>query len=181
MLLPSLVTGGDFGLTSFGLGMYRMFSLGLMTPQKKMFMRGVDGGSENVNVTTLALNNLLVKLGIFKSIQQHRLPPDHSHRWTTDGLFSVLEGWLTKDGFKGCKSVWEIVEYLRSQFAKADGYKEKQARKISSPPPCHTPARHRTPSPYTPPGRLRRAPATAHAHSHPPTPLPIGGNLFPPH
>ena len=188
LLLPNLISGGDFGLTSFLVGMYRMFHLGLMTPEKKSFMRGVDGGSENVNKTTLAMNNLLVKLGIFDCIQQHRLPPDHSHRWTTDGLFSVIEGWLTKDGFKGCKTVWELIEYLRAQFAKADGYKDKQARARGE----HTRARDRVRNRAARDSRSRtrqslaRLPSyraladTYHVRAAAPSRT-AGGNFIPPH
>jgi hypothetical protein len=52
--------------------------------------------------------------------------PTHSHHWITDGTFSVMEGWLCHDGFPGCATIWDLIDFLRSQFAKADGYKDKE-------------------------------------------------------
>ena len=129
LLLPSLVTGADFGITSYLSGLTRMFQLGEVTSSKRRLLRGMDGGSENVNFATLGMNSTLVKElheGSINEIQQHRLPPDHSHYWITDGTFSVIEGWLCHDGFPGCATVWDLIEYLRSQFSKAANNKDKK-------------------------------------------------------
>ena len=106
-----------------------MFQLGEVTEKTRKILRGMDGGSENVNFVGLAVNSTLVKelhVGSINYVQQNRLPPDHSHHWTTDGTFSVIEGWLCQDGFAGCSTVWELIAYLRSQFAKAANYKDKR-------------------------------------------------------
>ena len=129
LLLPNLTTGADFGITSFLSGLVRMFQLGEITPSKRRLLRGMDGGSENVNFVGLAMNSTLVHelhTGSITEIQQHRLPPDHSHYWLTDGTFSVMEGWLCHDGFPGCATVWDLIDYLRSQFAKAANFKDKE-------------------------------------------------------
>ena len=149
LLLPNLMTGADFGVTSFlagvsvvhiqclmhathacatysqlpqpshclnprtastyaHVGLVRMFQLGEVTNRSRKILRGMDGGSENVNFTGLGMNSLLVKelhRGSITCIQQHRLPPDHSHHWLTDGTFSVIEGWCCHDGFAGCATV----------------------------------------------------------------------------
>ena len=89
----------------------------------------MDGGSENVNFCGLGMNSTLVKElheGSINEIQQSRLPPDHSHYWITDGTFSVIEGWLCQDGFPGCATVWDLIDYLRLQFSKADNFKDKR-------------------------------------------------------
>ena len=129
LLLPNLVTGADFGVTSFLSGLARMFQLGEVTPQKRRLMRGMDGGSENVNFVGLGMNSTIVKelhKGSINTVQQHRLVPDHSHHWLTDGTFSVIEGWLCHDGFPGCATIWDLIEYLRSKFATAANYKDKE-------------------------------------------------------
>ena len=90
------------------IGLVRMFKLGAVTSRSRKILRGMDGGSENVNFVGLGMNSLLVKelhKGSITSIQQHRLPPDHSHHWLTDGTFSVIEGWCCHDGFAGCPTV----------------------------------------------------------------------------
>ena len=77
----------------------------------------------------LGMNSLLVHElheGSINEIQQYRLPPDHSHYFLTDGTFSVIEGWLTADGFPGCATVWELIAYLREKFADATMYKDKR-------------------------------------------------------
>ena len=181
LLLPSLITGSDFGATSFlagaptymhrtqcrtlhaacstrhtaccmhaacctlhaarcalhathlgvhkHAGLTRMFQLGEVTNGTRKILRGMDGGSENKNFVGLGVNSLLVKelhTGSFTCVQQNRLPPDHSHHWATDGTFSVIEGWCCHDGFPGCATVWELIDYLRTQFAKAANYKDKK-------------------------------------------------------
>ena len=123
------MTGADFGITSYLSGLTRMFQLGEVTSSKRRLMRGMDGGSENVNFATLGMNSTLVHElheGSINEIQQHRLVPDHSHYWLTDGTFSVIEGWLCHDGFPGCATVWDLIEYLRLQFSKAANYKDKR-------------------------------------------------------
>ena len=125
ILLPNLKTGEDFGITSALCGLCRMIDLGQLQAARRTWLRGMDGGSENVNLASLGMNCTLVgKSRTFDSITQSRLPPDHSHHWTTDGTFSVIEGWLSMDGFPGTSTVWELIDYLRSQFQKADGYKQ---------------------------------------------------------
>ena len=61
----------------------------------------------------------------FDVIQQTRLPPSHSHHWLTDGLFPVIEGWLTGKGYAGCATLAELVAYLKMRFSRADNYKSK--------------------------------------------------------
>ena len=108
-------------------GICRMIDLKEITPARRRFFRGMDGGSENVNYLGLGMNVTLVgKARAFDDLQQSRLPPDHSHHWSTDGTFSVIEGWLTQDGFAGCATVWELIDYLRAQFATATGFKQKR-------------------------------------------------------
>ena len=127
ILLPNLRTGTDFGITSMMCGLCRMIDIGELTPAKRRCLRGMDGGSENVNLAGLGMNCTLVgKSRTFDDLQQGRMQPDHSHHWLTDGTFSVIEGWLTGNGFPGCPTVWHLVDYLRSQFAKAHGYKDKR-------------------------------------------------------
>ena len=129
LLLPNLTTGADFGVTSFLSGLTRLFQLGRVTNQTRRLLRGMDGGSENVNFVSLGMNSTLVHelhRGSIDEIQQHRLPPDHSHYHVTDGTFSVLEGWLCHDGFPGCPTVWDLIDYLRSKFSTAANYKNKR-------------------------------------------------------
>ena len=117
LLLPNLVTGADFGVTSCLSGLVRMFKLGQITPQKRRLLRGMDGGSENVNYVGLGMNSTLVKelhVNSINYVQQHRLPPDHSHHWITDGTFSVIKGWLCHDGFSGCATIWDLIDFLGS-------------------------------------------------------------------
>ena len=128
-LLPNLKTGADFGISSFLAGLCRMFELGEVTSRTRRLFRGMDGGSENVNFAGLGMNNLLVKElheGSITEVQQHRLPPDHSHTFLTDGTFSVIEGFLTHDGFPGCATVWDMIAYLRRKFAGAEKYLDKR-------------------------------------------------------
>jgi hypothetical protein len=128
-LLPNLKTGADFGISSFLAGFCRMFQLGEVTNQTRRLLRGMDGGSENINFAGLGMNSLLVKElheGSITEVQQHRLPPDHSHTFWTDGTFSVIEGFLTHDGFPGCATVWDMIAYLRRKFAGAEKYLDKR-------------------------------------------------------
>ena len=81
-----------------------MFQLGENTSLTERLLRGNDGGSEYVNFCGLGMNSTLVKelhKGSIIEVQQHRLPPDHSRYWLTDGTFSVMEGWLCHNGFPG--------------------------------------------------------------------------------
>ena len=55
-----------------------------------------------------------------------RLPPDHSHHYLTDGAFSVIEGWLTGNGFAGCHTVWDLIKFLRGKFSTASNYSNKR-------------------------------------------------------
>lgn len=126
ILLPNLVTGENFGITSFLSGLVSMIQLGEVTAQTRYFMRGVDGGSENINHASLGMNAFLVHCRRFDIVQQHRLPPSHSHIYLTDGLFSVLEGWLTGPGFGGCNTLPELIDYLKLKFSKAKEYCNKQ-------------------------------------------------------
>eukprot|EP00966_Prymnesium_polylepis_P092292 2136862-Prymnesium_polylepis.1 len=91
LLLPNLITGADFGVTSYLSGLTRMFQLKQITRHKRRLLRGMDGGPENVTFIGLGMNQTLVHElhdGSINEVQQHRLLPDHSHHWTTDGLFS---------------------------------------------------------------------------------------------
>lgn len=126
ILLPNLVTGENFGITSFLSGLVSMIQLKEVTPKTRFFMRGVDGGSENVNYASLGMNATLVHLRRFDVVQQHRLPPSHSHIHLTDGTFSVIEQWLTGPGFGGCNTLSELIQYLRHKFAKAKNYSNKK-------------------------------------------------------
>lgn len=119
ILLPNLVTGENFGITSFLCGLVSMIQMGQVTSKTRFFMRGVDGGSENVNHASLGMNALLVHLRRFDIVQQHRLPPSHSHIHLTDGTFSVIEEWLTGPGFAGCNTLSELIHHLQQKFAKA--------------------------------------------------------------
>lgn len=125
ILLPNLITGENFGITSFLCGLASMVKLGQVTPKTRIFMRGVDGGSENVNHAALGMNAFLVHSRRFDVVQQHRLPPSHSHIYLTDGLFSVLEKWLTGDGFPGCNTLPDLMQYLRKKLAEAPHYSDK--------------------------------------------------------
>lgn len=125
ILLPSLVTGANFGITSFMCGLVKMIQLKEVTQRTKVFMRGVDGGSENVNHASLGMNCMLVHLGCFDIVQQHRLPPSHSHIFLTDGTFSVIEKWMTGPGCAGCATLSELVLYLRKKFAASKAYSDK--------------------------------------------------------
>ena len=125
-LLPSLRTGANFGMTSALSGLVRMIQLGEVTEATRKWLRGMDGGSENVSLAGLALNSTLVKCRRFDVVQQSRLPPSHSHHWLTDGTFSVVEGWLTGDGFEGCPTLPELYQYLKAKFAKAKKYRDKR-------------------------------------------------------
>ena len=81
-LLPTLFTGGDFGVSSMMAGICRMIDLKEITPARRQFFRGMDGGSENVNYLGLGMNVTLVgKARAFDDLQQSRLPPDHSHHY----------------------------------------------------------------------------------------------------
>eukprot|EP00966_Prymnesium_polylepis_P249320 5764087-Prymnesium_polylepis.1 len=130
LLLPNLVTGAHFGVTSYLSGLTRMFQLKQNTRHKRRLLRGIDGAPENVNFISLGMLNhtIVCELhdGRINEVQQHRLPPDPSHYWLTDGTFSVMEGWLCHDGYPGCATVWDLIDYLRTKFSKADAYKEKE-------------------------------------------------------
>ena len=126
LLLPNLTTGANFGIQSMLNGLVSVIRLGEVTPAMRTFLRGIDGGSENDNLFTLAVNSMLVKVGRFDVVQQTRLPPSHSHHWLTDGLFSTIEGWMTGTGFPGCATLSELIAYLRKRFSRAANYKSKQ-------------------------------------------------------
>ena len=126
LLLPHLQTGANFGIQSMLEGLVAMIKLGEIGPTCRQFLRGVDGGSENNNLASLAMNSMLVHVRRFDIVQQTRLPPSHSHHWLTDGLFSTIEGWMTGDGFAGCGTLPELVEYLRARFSRAKGYSSKR-------------------------------------------------------
>lgn len=126
LLLPHLVTGANFGIQSMLNGLVAMVKLGEVGPTCRQFLRGVDGGSENNNLASLAMNSMLVKVRRFDVVQQIRLPPSHSHHWLTDGLFSTIEGWMTGQGFAGCATLPELVEYLTKRFSQASGYASKR-------------------------------------------------------
>ena len=125
LLLPNLSTGANFGITSFITGLCRMIDHGEITPTKRDIFRGFDGDSANVCKVGLAFNCVLAKEARF-NVQQHRLPPDHSHVWQTDGFFSVLEGWLSHPSFGGCRTLSHLVTFLRSKFATSDKYKDQR-------------------------------------------------------
>lgn len=126
ILLPNLKTGENFGITSFLCGLVSMIQMKEVTSRTRYFMRGVDGGSENVNHASLGLNAFLVNQRRFDVVQQHRLPPSHSHIHLTDGTFSVIEEWLTGNGFPGCNTLGELITYLRNKFSKAHNYANKK-------------------------------------------------------
>ena len=126
LLLPHLVTGSNFGIQSMLNGLVAMVKLGEVGPVCRKFLRGVDGGSENNNLASLAMNSMLVHVRRFDIVQQTRLPPSHSHHWLTDGLFSTIEGWMTGKGFHGCATLQELVEYLQMRFSQAKSYSSKR-------------------------------------------------------
>ena len=129
LLLPNLTTGADFGITTFITGLVRMFQVGEVTSKTRKLYRGMDGGSENVSKAGLGMNAVVVHElheGSINEVQQHRLPPDHSHYWLTDGTFSVIEGFLTHDGFPGCATVWDLIDHLRSKFSTAKNFKQQR-------------------------------------------------------
>lgn len=126
ILLPNLVTGENFGITSFLCGLVSMIQLQEVTTKTRFFMRGVDGGSENMNHASLGMNAFLVHSRRFDVVQQHRLPPSHSHIYLTDGTFSVIEQWLTGPGFAGCNTLPELILYLKDKFSKAKQYADKK-------------------------------------------------------
>lgn len=125
-LLPNLRTGANFGITSYLTGICRLIDLNLLEASKRQLMRGFDGDSANVCKYGLGLNCVLVKERCCDLIQQHRLPPDHSHTWQTDGLFSVIEGWLLHEGFTGCATLSQLHAFLCRKFAEAKAYKDKR-------------------------------------------------------
>ena len=127
LLLPNLTTGTNFGLTTELCGLVRMIQIGEITSATRGFMRGVDGGSENVNHASLGMNSMLCgpKTRRFDIVQQNRLEPGHSHHYLTDGTFSVIEGWMTGPGFAGCATLVELITYLQKKFASSDAYKSK--------------------------------------------------------
>ena len=124
LLLPNLRCGADFGLTSYFTGLTRMSKLGHLGQLKSECLRGFDGDSGNVCLVGLAFNCTLIGHRRANGVLQHRLPPDHSHTWQTDGLFSVIEGWLTHEGFAGCYTLSALIAFLRAQFAKSAAYKD---------------------------------------------------------
>ena len=69
------------------------------------------------------LYSTLTTLLLHMQVGQNRLPPDHSHTWQCDGLFSVIEGWLEHEGFKGTRTVSELIEFLRLRFSQATASK----------------------------------------------------------
>ena len=128
LLLPNLTTGANFGITSALTGLARMIQLGEVTPTTRTYWRGFDGGSENDNKWGLAFNSTLVGPTVrrFDVVQQHRLPPDHSHHYLTDGTFSVIEEWLTGAGFAGCATLGDLLAYLLKKFERATNFKNKR-------------------------------------------------------
>ena len=128
LLLPNLTTGANFGITTELCGLVRMIQLGEVTEATRSFMRGVDGGSENINHASLGMNCMLVgpKTRRFDELQQTRLPPGHSHHYLTDGTFAIIEGWMTGAGFAGCDTLAELMAYLQKKFASASGYRDKR-------------------------------------------------------
>ena len=124
-LLPNLRNGADFSLTGYFTGLVRMSKLGHLGSLKSQFLRGFDGDSGNVCLVGLAFNVTLIGHRRANNMLQHRLPPDHSHTWHTDGLFSVIEGWLTHEGFAGCYTISQLIAFLRAKFAAADAYKDR--------------------------------------------------------
>lgn len=126
VLLPNLTTGANFGMTSSILGLARLIQSREITPQHRRYLRSNDGGSENCNFASLALNSTLVKERVFDEVVMTRLPPDHSHHYLTDGAFSVIEGWLTGNGFAGCHTVWDLIKFLRGKFSTASNYSNKR-------------------------------------------------------
>ena len=127
LLLPNLKTGANFGITSFLTGLVRLIKSGEVTSgTKRHVFRGLDGDSANICNVGLAFNNTLAHYRFFDSVQQHRLPPDHSHTWQTDGLFSVLEGWLLHEGFSGARTLHHLMTFLRHKFATSDAYKDQR-------------------------------------------------------
>ena len=127
LLLPNLTTGANFGLTTELCGLVRMIQLGEVTAATRKFMRGIDGGSENVNHASLGMNNYLCgpKTRRFDEVLQNRLQPGHSHHYLTDGLFSVIEGWCTGPGFAGCTTLVALMELLTKKLAEAAAYHDK--------------------------------------------------------
>ena len=69
---------------------------------------------------------MLAKDRVFDEVVMTRLPPDHSHHYLTDGAFSVIEGWLTGNGFAGCHTVWDLIKFLRGKFSTASNYRNKR-------------------------------------------------------
>ena len=104
-----------------------MIDLGHIRDLKRQLYRGFDGDSANVSEAGLAINCILVKqTRSFDIVQQHRLPPDHSHTWYCDGLFSVIEGWLLAEGFTGCYTVSKLIDFLVDKFSKSGAYKDQR-------------------------------------------------------
>ena len=127
LLLPNLSDGANFGITSFLTGLCDLVARGDVGDLKRQLFRGFDGDSANVCKVGLGMNCVLVKLTrSFDLVQQHRLPPDHSHTQYTDGLFAVIEGWLRHEGFAGARTVTELVQFLTTQFAEAKAYKSQR-------------------------------------------------------
>jgi hypothetical protein len=125
LLLPNLKGGADFGITAYFTGLVRLAKLGMLGGDKSKFMRGFDGDSGNVCAVGLAFNCTLIHHRRANVMQQHRLPPDHSHTWHTDGLFSVIEGWLTHEGFRGAYTISQLVSFLRTQFSQSPAYHDQ--------------------------------------------------------
>ena len=129
LLLPGLSTGANFGITCFITGVCQMVRTGTLLGTETSIYRGFDGDSANVCLCGLAFNCSTIhrRSWNFNLLQQHRLPPDHSHVWQTDGLFSVVEGWLNHEGFTGgARTVSHLVQFLRQKFANSNAYKEQR-------------------------------------------------------
>lgn len=113
---PHLVTGVNFGVTSFLQALCNCIDRHAITVHTRKYIHATDGGSENRAKLTHAMAYMLVQYGAFDEVLWCRLPPNHSHDFV-DRVFSAIETWLKDVSYKGCQTLWELRDYLLRKFS----------------------------------------------------------------
>lgn len=118
---PNLHTGNNFGVTSLCVSLHRLISQGKLTAGE-YFALVSDGGSDNVGWITHAMNFVLVREGVFNTLDWLRLRPGHSHN-EQDLAFSRAKAIFYPHGGigPGCSSPMEYYHMLTKGLREMPG------------------------------------------------------------
>lgn len=110
---PNLKTGNNFGVTSLCVTLHRLITQAKLRPETEYFALVSDGGPDTVGSVTHAMNYVLVREGVFNTLDWLRLRSGHSHN-KQDLAFSRAKAiFYPRSGCgPGCRTPMEYRDML---------------------------------------------------------------------